>query len=471
MKIHGRLLPLLCLLLMVSLTFNNIVNARGMILYGEAIRPVREVVWDPLPSKPKLAVLGSMMNIRVLADESASDWRILLTSEYGSFKVEIVNSSYNVKDKLWDVTVRIPREIPTGLYNLEVHFTSNAKGEVEYLQYKCVNVSKSMPHELLIAHITDTHLPYGADVLARAIYELTLIRPSLVIITGDLVDVDTIASAWKQAQSILFRGLIKSPIYILPGNHDHTGDNASNYQTYCGPLYYYEQLGNFHLIALDTSYEGFINFGQLNWAKSVLSEITDSVKILVFHHPLFSWGPSSLNGSWSQIEQFQKYLYSSWKGNIDSAKRLLQLIEEYNVTLILSGHIHAEHYVIYNNYHHFEVNLPAGGGLREGDYWSFRLIKIDENGNVKLFAHGNKSPTSHPSSYPLGMITYYYTPFNDGSSNAVSIYIMNNLSSPITPLIEFIVNSDKPLDQYFFYPESPSEYEVFSIGNAYVFRF
>ncbi|MCS7365809.1 MAG: hypothetical protein NDF54_10265, partial [archaeon GB-1867-035] len=51
------------------------------------------------------------------------------------------------------------------------------------------------------------------------------------------------------------------------------------------------------------------------------------------------------------------------------------------------------------------------------------------------------------------------------------IYIMNNLSSPITPLIEFIVNSDKPLDQYFFYPESPSEYEVFSIGNAYVFRF
>ena len=456
---------------MVSLTLNNIVNVRGMILYGEAIRPVREVVWDPLPSKPKLAVLGSMMNIRVLADESASDWRILLTSEYGGFEVEIVNSSYNAKDKLWDVTVRIPEEIPTGLYNLEVHFTSNAKGEVEYLQYKCVNVSRSMPHELLIAHITDIHLPYGADVLARAIYELTLIRPSLVIITGDLVDVDTIASAWKQAQSILFRGPIKSPIYILPGNHDHAGDNASNYQTYCGPLYYYEQLGNFHLIALDTSYEGFINFGQLNWAESVLSEITDGVKILVFHHPLFSWGPSSLNGSWSQIEQFQKYLYSSWKDNIDSAKKLLQLIEEYNVTLILSGHIHAEHYVIYNNYHHFEVNLPAGGGLREGDYWSFRLIKIDENGNVKLFAHGNKSPTSHPSSYPLGMITYYYTPFNDGSSNAVSIYIMNNLSSPITPLIEFIVNSDKPLDQYFFYPESPSEYEVFSIGNAYVFRF
>lgn len=471
MGFHGKPSPLLCLLIIMLLTFGNVANVEGMFLYGEAVKPVRDVVWDPLPSKPKLAILGLTMKIEILADESASDWKVFLTSEYGSFEVEIVDSSYNAEKKSWDITIQIPEDMPTDLYNLKVSFVSNVKGKVEHLQYKCVNVSSSLPRELIIAHLSDTHFPYGADVVARAVYELALLRPSIVVITGDLVDVGTIGSAWKYMQGILFKGPLKSMLYILPGNHDHSGDNASNYRKYCGPLYYYEQLGSFHFIAFDTAFEGYINLGQLNWAESVLSEIDDGIKIFAFHHPPFSWGPSDLTGSWEQIEQFSQYLYSSWQEYIDNAKKLLQLIEDYNVTLIMSGHIHAEHYVVYNNHHYFEVNLPAGGGLREGDYWSFRLIKIDYHGNVKLFSHGGKSPSSHPSSYPLGMIAYYYTPSNDGSSNAVSIYIMNNLSSPITPLIEFIVKSDKPVDQYFFSPEAPSHYEVFRVDGAYVFRF
>lgn len=471
MRFHDRIPLLLCFLIVLSYNYVAYANSTSVLIYGETVKPVREVVYDPLPSKPKLGVYGSNLNITISADESARDWRIFLVSRYDSFEVEVVNSIYDADEKLWTITIRIPENIPGDLYDLKVTFVSDVKGEFEYLQYKCVNVSSSPPRELIIAHLSDTHLPYGADVVARAVYELSLLRPSVVVITGDLVDVGTIGSAWKYMQHILFRGPLKSMLYILPGNHDHSGDDALNYRKYCGPLYYHERLGDFHFIAFDTSLEGYIKFDQLDWAESILSRIGNGVKIFAFHHPLFSWGPSSITGSWREIEEFSKYLYSSWREQIDYAKRLLRLIEEYNVTLILSGHIHTEHYVVYNNHHHFEVNLPAGGGLREGDYWSFRLLKIDVNGNVKLFTNGNISPTTHPSSYPLGMINYYYSPYNDGSSNAVSIYIMNNLSSPITPLIEFAVSSNVPLEQYSFYPESPSKYEVFNIGQAYVFRF
>jgi len=467
-KLRLIVMALLLTLIVSGVTYHT--SAYG-IYEASSIKPVRSVVWDPLPSKPLTATLGSTMSIEVVADSSASDWSVQLSSKYGDFSLELVDAVYSEETGRWTLTLKLPSNIPTGLYSLKLSFTSEEEGAVEYTQPRCVNVTVSYPKELLIAHLSDIHLPYGADVLARAVYELNLLRPSLVVITGDLVDVDTISSAWKYAWSILIDGPLEVPAYILPGNHDHSGDDAANYMEFCGPLYWYVQIGDFHLIALDTALDGYVDMDQLAWAESILGEIGDGTKILMFHHPLFSRGSYTLTGSWEEVEQFSEYLYYSWNEHIENAKELLRLVEQYNISLIMSGHIHTEHYVVYNDKHYFEVNLPAGGGLREGDYWSYRLVRIDENGNVQVICLRGKYPYMHPSSYPIGHLTYYYTPSNDGSASAVSIVIINDLNADIEPFIEFAVKADRPADEYSFYPESPEHYEVIEFNGVYYFRF
>jgi len=69
------------------------------------------------------------------------------------------------------------------------------------------------------------------------------------------------------------------------------------------------------------------------------------------------------------------------------------------------------------------------------------------------------------------MISYYYTPRNDGSTKASSIKIYNNLESPITPLIEFIVDGSIPIDKYTFHPYTPSNYRVFNLNGKYIVQF
>jgi len=335
------------------------------------------------------------------------------------------------------------------------------------MQPICINVTDTFPKRWLIGHITDIHLPYGADVLARAIYELNLIHPSLIILTGDLVDVDTISSAWLYAWKILLNGPSKVPIYVIPGNHDHAGDDAKNYVKYCGPLHWYTRIGSFHIIALDSASDGYVSDDQLVWAENILANITDGAKILLFHHPLFSSGPTEISGSWENIEKLKSYIYSSWLEHLDNAKEILRLIEKYNITLILSGHIHREQYNVYNGIHIFETNLPAGGSLRQGDYRSFRLIQIDENYNVKVFSLKNKNPEDRPSSYPLGYLTYYYTPANDDSTRSVSIKVFNGINAELNPLIEFVVNGSIPFENYRFIPQPPSNYSVMNFDGKF----
>ncbi|RLE55991.1 MAG: hypothetical protein DRJ30_02870 [Candidatus Methanomethylicota archaeon] len=434
----------------------------------EEFREVADPIKNPLPSLPITVLKGASFNATVNAEKTAKDWEVYLTSNYGEYPLKVVNAEYS---HLWILTLKIPTIIPSGLYSLKIKYSLENGETAEYMQPICINVTDTFPKRLLIGHITDIHLPYGADVLARAIYELNLIHPSLIILTGDLVDVDTISSAWQYAWKILLNGPSKVPIYVIPGNHDHAGDDAKNYVKYCGPLHWYTRIGSFHIIALDSASDGYVSNDQLVWAENILANITDGAKILLFHHPLFSSGPTEISGSWENIEKLKSCIYSSWLEHLDNAKEILRLIEKYNITLILSGHIHREQYNVYNGIHIFETNLPAGGSLRQGDYWSFRLIQIDENCNVKVFSLKNKNPEDRPSSYPLGYLTYYYTPANDGSTRSVSIKVFNGINAELNPLIEFVVNGSIPFENYRFIPQPPSNYSVVNLDGKYLVRF
>ncbi|MEM0084292.1 MAG: metallophosphoesterase [Candidatus Methanomethylicia archaeon] len=463
-KVNNRF----CIFIVATIFFINLFSFFAVSQRTIATDPIKY----PLPSLPALCVLNGLFKVVVKAPSSATNWAFTIYSNtYGlKYDISYFVGSYNSSSGLWSFYLKVPSNVIPGLYSLKLSYTSGGIN-YSYKQLNSVYVFEDYPKNLLIAHLSDTHLPYGADVIARAIYELNLIKPSILVITGDFVDIGVIASAWDYAWSIVFNGSSKIPILVLPGNHDHSGDDAANYQKYCGPLYYNLSFGKFHFIAMDTRELGYVDIDQLKWAESVLKNINvDDVKIFLIHHPIFGTG-FSITGSWQNINALVNYLYYTWASNTPIAAEFLRLVEQYNVRLVLAGHIHREQFNIYNGKHIFETISPAGGSLPVGVYWSFRLINVSDSGDVNILTIGGKTPQDSPSAYPIGMLSYYYTPRNDGSTRASSIKIYNNLEASINPLIEFIVNGSIPFNKYNFYPYPPSNYRVFDLGGRYLVQF
>ncbi|MCC6018264.1 MAG: metallophosphoesterase [Candidatus Verstraetearchaeota archaeon] len=433
---------------------------------------VTDPIKYPLPSWPALCVLNGSFKVVIRAPSSATKWLFSITHNTVNVKydIESFNGFYNSSSGLWTFYLQVPSNALEGLYSLRVSYVADGASYV-YTQPKCVYVFKNYPGYLLIAHVSDTHLPYGADVIARAIYELNLIRPTIIVITGDFVDIGVIASAWNYAWSIIFNGSSKIPILVIPGNHDHSGDDAANYQRYCGPLYYNLSFGNFHFIAMDTRESGYVDIDQLRFAENVLKKIgINDVKIMLIHHPIFGGG-FMVSGSWQNINALRSYLYYTWDSNLNVASEFLRLVEQYNVNLVLAGHIHREQFNIYNGKHIFETNAPAGGSLPSGVYWSYRLVNVSGDGKINVLSVGGKEPQNSPSSYPIGSLIYYYAPRNDGSTKSSSIKIYNNLDATINPLVEFIVDGSIPVSSYRFYPITPKDYSVTSVGGVHIVSF
>jgi len=433
---------------------------------------VTDPIKYPLPSWPALCVLNGSFKVVIRAPSSATKWLFSITHNTVNVKydIESFNGFYNSSSGLWTFYLQVPSNALEGLYSLRVSYVADGASYV-YTQPKCVYVFKTYPGYLLIAHVSDTHLPYGADVIARAIYELNLIRPTIIVITGDLVDIGVIASAWNYAWSIIFNGSSKIPILVIPGNHDHSGDDAANYQRYCGPLYYNLSFGNFHFIAMDTRELGYVDIDQLRFAENVLKKIgINDVKIMLIHHPIFGSG-FMVSGSWQNINALRSYLYYTWDSNLNVASEFLRLVEQYNVNLVLAGHIHREQFNIYNGKYVFETNAPAGGSLPSGVYWSYRLVNVSGDGKINVLSVGGKEPQNSPSSYPIGSLIYYYAPRNDGSTKSSSIKIYNNLDATINPLVEFIVDGSIPVSSYRFYPITPKDYSVTSVGGVHIVSF
>ncbi|MCR6692764.1 MAG: metallophosphoesterase [archaeon YNP-LCB-003-016] len=433
---------------------------------------VTDPIKYPLPSWPALCVLNGSFKVVIRAPSSATKWLFSITHNTVNVKydIESFNGFYNSSSGLWTFYLQVPSNALEGLYSLRVSYVADGASYV-YTQPKCVYVFKTYPGYLLIAHVSDTHLPYGADVIARAIYELNLIRPTIIVHTGDLVDIGVIASAWNYAWSIIFNGSSKIPILVIPGNHDHSGDDAANYQRYCGPLYYNLSFGNFHFIAMDTRELGYVDIDQLRFAENVLKKIgINDVKIMLIHHPIFGSG-FMVSGSWQNINALRSYLYYTWDSNLNVASEFLRLVEQYNVNLVLAGHIHREQFNIYNGKYVFETNAPAGGSLPSGVYWSYRLVNVSGDGKINVLSVGGKEPQNSPSSYPIGSLIYYYAPRNDGSTKSSSIKIYNNLDATINPLVEFIVDGSIPVSSYRFYPITPKDYSVTSVGGVHIVSF
>lgn len=132
------------------------------------------------------------------------------------------------------------------------------------------------------------------------------------------------------------------------GNHEYQTASAAGYYGYFGSAagdpakgYYSYDLGDWHLVVLNSNIARDAQSAQVAWLRSDLAASTKSCTLAYWHHPRFSSGE---HGNGASQQPFWDALY------------------EYNAEVILNGHDH--------NYERFAPQTPTGvadasRGLRE----------------------------------------------------------------------------------------------------------
>lgn len=447
-----------------------------------------QIVKRPLPSIPEPVLKGSNLKVVVKASENAGEWSAYIVSKYyGKFTLEYISSSFNKNEKIWTVYFRLPDEVPKGLYDLVLEFKDGEKKKVE--EPHSVWVLESWPKKLRLLAFADTKTPGGAIYFYEAIKTINLLNPDLAIFIGDLVERPTSSSGWK-----LFLGsflMLECPCYVVIGNHEYDyGWVAETYESIMGPQNYSVTMGDFLIIALPTGSDGWIPKKYLQWAESILATTKCKVKILAFHHPLFSpeWKDVLTQvvkiTNESDFDHIKKYLYPSWRDHIEEARYLFTLVIKYDVRLILSEHIHTDLNVVIEDSqghrHYFICPAAVAYDVREKDIRGFKFITIYANGTVDestlyyaasgLFKYPNSIPIDLGEGikpYKVGTIEYYYAPANDGKHYAVSFRAKNELKQAFYNIrIVFKLPKDKPLSKYRWYPYTPN-YTVIEAEDCY----
>ncbi|HKC47975.1 MAG TPA: Ig-like domain-containing protein [Gemmatimonadales bacterium] len=134
-----------------------------------------------------------------------------------------------------------------------------------------------------------------------------------------------------------------------PGNHDYNTAGATGYFGYFGALagpsgrgYYSFDLGNWHIISLNSEVSMSAGSAQETWLRADLAASTKQCTLAYWHKPRFSSGTNH--------------------GSLSSAQPLWQALYDFGAEIVLNGHEH--------NYERFAPQTPTGAadpakGIRE----------------------------------------------------------------------------------------------------------
>ena len=218
-------------------------------------------------------------------------------------------------------------------------------------------------------HASDTHISEkSVNRMEKFRAKLDSIKPDLVLITGDLVR-DALRVSEQEASSYykLFKveaGKIKSPVWVVPGNHEIFGierhlslvskDNPlygrKMYQSFFGPDYYSFNYGGIHFVGLnslefdDLFYYGSIDSVQREWLKRDLSVLPASMPVVTFQHVPFLTGGLSLepfeeDGPGRTLERERGKL--KFRHVVSNAYDVIALLLTHPYPLALAGHYHS----------------------------------------------------------------------------------------------------------------------------------
>ena len=196
-----------------------------------------------------------------------------------------------------------------------------------------------------ILQISDTHIVGSGKLVAgrlktelpfrRLVQRIGDIRDQIgavdaVLVSGDLSD-DGSAESYQNFREIL--APLELPFYVIPGNHDarepmRAAFLEDGYLPDTGKLNWHRQIGDVHVIGLDTLVEGQgggrLDKPTLEFLGDTLSAIESGSVLLALHHPPFKTGIGFMDSI-----------------GLENSAELVEVLSDCEIELrITCGHIH-----------------------------------------------------------------------------------------------------------------------------------
>ena len=316
-----------------------------------------------------------------------------------------------------------PSNIINGVYDLVLI------AEQEYTLPRSLWVLSNNLKKLKIAVFSDLHIETGSptpregDINRFSAALIThWVNPDLIIWGGDITDTGSEYEA-QIAQVYRYTYLYKYPVLSVAGNHDWPG---GSYTKYLGPLRWIRIIGDKLLvIGIYTvpyaGIEGVLPPEDVILLEQALFNYSYiPYKIIVFHYPMFYY-QGELTTRYDDEVTLKPYtqgvvtpVSSYWSSNMTAFRYVLKLIEDYNVTVVIAGHIHRDQFVKYtstrtNTTTYFMTFTSTAHGVAL--YNGVGLFELDlESGelNFPLQPPGftgfmNRTPPIASNSLPVGV--------------------------------------------------------------------
>ena len=219
----------------------------------------------------------------------------------------------------------------------------------------------------LIYQISDIHVAsshFRPELLAKVIREINVVRPDLVVLSGDLTE-KGLREEYQEAKA--WTDQIEVPLLVTPGNHDSRNVGYLHFEELYGSRYLSRRLPGVLLVAADSSEpdldEGRIGRTIYPWLEQTLDlALPGEIKVFVTHHHLL---PVPGAGRERNILQ--------------DAGDLLKILVDHQVDLVLTGHKHVPW--IWNLEGMFVVNAgtTSTNRLRGNGQASYGVIELSDH--------------------------------------------------------------------------------------------
>jgi len=248
--------------------------------------------------------------------------------------------------------------------------------------------------------MTDIHVQWKRQAnegLTAAVNKINTLQPDFVISGGDLI-MDALNVKLSRADSLynLYLNIVsnfKMPLYNTLGNHEVFGLNIKSGITednhdYGKKLFLrkmnykqtYRSINHkgWHFIILDgigftddRNYYGYIDSLQIEWLKKDLQGLSKSTPIVISTHiPFVSIFSQMRNGPMAAFGPGEV---------VTNSKQVLDMFDEYNLKLVLQGHLHEVEDIMYKGTHFITGGAVCASwwkGAREGHPEGFVVVDV-----------------------------------------------------------------------------------------------
>lgn len=338
---------------------------------------------DPRWGAPAYVTPGGVFNITLDAPVTISS--VALAAPGLDKPIELSFKAYgNV------IVAAVPANTPLGLYDIVIN------GGEAY-EPKAVWVG-NVTGPLRIIQFTDAHMGVELDMVSvyRLIHAVLIANGGpydVVFFTGDQADVG--GQLWHHALFVKYASMITKPVFVIPGNHDHAGDDPLvNYKRFVGPPVWYRVVGPYLIIGLDSGADGYLRDEQVKFYEEVLRKYPDKVKIVLIHHPPFYLRNSYIVETYKGPQDVDRLsrdptgrrpyyiVYTSYLQNRPAFDKFLNLTIRYRVSLVMAGHVHSGNSTIVINGTYFVTTRTLGGSIDTSH--GFRSYVVYPDGRVEV---------------------------------------------------------------------------------------